>query len=704
MILKSLFQIPGMKNSHRLLLLAIVSGLVLSCDKGVFSSTQNEDSFKVSFRAISGDNPMSKSTLMSDGSIYWTPGDQINFFYGTNGSSVLTSDNTEIAAVTNFYGTLTESLSFGGDYYWAVYPYNENNTFDGEAITITLPETQTGQEGTFAKDYFLSMAKTQDHTLQFYNICGGIKFSLVEEGIKYVTFSGNNDEILAGRFTASFDANGRPQIQEVLDGKKVLRLDAPNGESFEVGKWYYIVSLPASLSQGYTMSLYKDELFGEGVVNSSTVIPRSTWGRLTEVFTANQYLTFTSEGTTKISLTNEGENTPILYYSTDKTNWTLWDYSELTFTQGAPLYICGDNSAGFSSSYDKYSQFVTSDDQFAVSGSVMSLLDKDEEMMSIPCANCFYHLFYECEGLISAPELPATELHKSCYEMMFSLCINLTTAPSLPATVMAWSCYSNMFNGCFRLTTPPELPATQLALTCYYGMFSYCNSLTTAPELPATTLAKSCYLQMFYHCDNLINAPELPSTTLAESCYADMFNYCKKLSTAPLLPATTLTKSCYKGMFRGCEGMQSAPSLPATVLAENCYADMFFQCSKLIDAPVLPATTLAVTCYSGMFRDCKQLSNAPDLPAATLVDGCYAGMFRGCTNLNYIKCLATDISAEGCLTDWLDGVASTGTFVKERTMNDWTTGASGIPTGWVVMRNGDVANGGNESTSEEAWN
>jgi hypothetical protein len=60
-------------------------------------------------------------------------------------------------------------------------------------------------------------------------------------------------------------------------------------------------------------------------------------------------------------------------------------------------------------------------------------------------------------------------------------------------------------------------------------------------------------------------------------------------------------------------------------------------------------------------------------------------MFRGCTKLNYIKCLATDMSATNCTTDWVVNVAPTGTFVKHPDMDNWTTDANGIPSGWDVQ-------------------
>ena len=112
---------------------------------------------------------------------------------------------------------------------------------------------------------------------------------------------------------------------------------------------------------------------------------------------------------------------------------------------------------------------------------------------------------------------------------------------------------------------------------------------------------------------------------------------------------------------------------------------MFYGCTNLTTAPELPATTLAGYCYDGMFRDCTSLTTAPELPATTLVDYCYQYMFYGCTSLNYIKCLATDISATNCTLDWVNGVTSTGTFVKNANMSSWTTGVNGIPTNWTVQ-------------------
>ena len=57
-------------------------------------------------------------------------------------------------------------------------------------------------------------------------------------------------------------------------------------------------------------------------------------------------------------------------------------------------------------------------------------------------------------------------------------------------------------------------------------------------------------------------------------------------------------------------------------------------------------------------------------------------MFSYCRKLNYVKCLATDTSTTDCTKGWLEGVSSTGDFYAPASAN-WSSGASGIPSGWT---------------------
>ena len=202
------------------------------------------------------------------------------------------------------------------------------------------------------------------------------------------------------------------------------------------------------------------------------------------------------------------------------------------------------------------------------------------------------------------------------------------------------------------------------------------------------TINKKCNLKG--NCMSMLfgdNAADNYSLSSKDYAFHNLFGGCRNIVNvnSNFLPATTLAKYCYNDMFSNCTSLTTAPALPATTLAGGCYSGMFNNCTSLTTAPALPATTLANYCYQYMFNGCTKLTTAPALPATTLTNSCYSYMFRNCTSLNYIKCLATDISATDCTKNWVSGVASTGTFVKNPDMASWPTGDNGIPEGWTVQ-------------------
>ena len=178
----------------------------------------------------------------------------------------------------------------------------------------------------------------------------------------------------------------------------------------------------------------------------------------------------------------------------------------------------------------------------------------------------------------------------------------------------------------------------------------------------------------------------LTANTVSSGAFYVLFSGCTAVTSAEnlKLPATTLATDCYDGMFCKCTSLTTAPELPATTLAENCYSYMFSGCTSLTTAPELPATTLGSSCYDYMFAGCTSLTTAPELPATTLATYCYRGMFNGCTNLNYIKAMFTTTPSSTYTGNWVNGVASTGTFVKNAAAQWDVSGKTGIPTGWTV--------------------
>lgn len=226
----------------------------------------------------------------------------------------------------------------------------------------------------------------------------------------------------------------------------------------------------------------------------------------------------------------------------------------------------------------------------------------------------------------------------------------------------------------------------------FHRLFLSSTTLTDSSELylPATTLSNYCYQYMFYGCTNMTGATKmLPATALNAYCYRYMYRGCSKITSAPEFPnsSTTMSSGSYGYMFYGCSALTTPPPvLPSASIGASGYSYMFAYCSALTSTPEILATSVGNSGCSYMFRDCKNIEKSPTLLPQTLNNYSYQYMFYGCTKLNYIKCLATSVSASNCKTNWVNGVASSGTFVKSSSISTstWGSGVSGIPTNWSV--------------------
>lgn len=219
-------------------------------------------------------------------------------------------------------------------------------------------------------------------------------------------------------------------------------------------------------------------------------------GNISRQLTVNQesgkgpdYLTFTALAASTIRLNNLGGNAPVVYYSINDGNFTLWDYSSISLDTGDVVRMYGENGTQLCKSSSVYSTFVMTG-SISASGDATSLLT---EMGTDTIGdNCFRYLFQDCRVLTTAPELPAVNLGGSCYLQMFNRCSGLVSAPStLPAMTLKNGCYRSMFGSCSALTTAPILPALQLTTNCYAAMFSGCSNLSYIKAMFTTTPSSS---------------------------------------------------------------------------------------------------------------------------------------------------------------------------------------------------------------------
>ena len=410
---------------------------------------------------------------------------------------------------------------------------------------------------------------------------------------------------------------------------------------------------------------------GDFIKHKNTSIPTGVngiptgWNIAFEIeFQCDNYFTTTAygNGTIDLYIPSYVSTSDLTSVSYSKNNGQTWTTTNNT-NSNVPISVNVNDGdivlwKGLGNRYATYDgdyTYCTFDStvEYSASGNIMSLLFGDNFRTAKSLSGktlAFSNLFYDSVNLVDISEL------------------------CLPATTLSERCYTAMFNGCTGITTMPGWNTIDIGI------------LMNGP-LPADTLSEYCYAYMFEGCTSLQNGFYLPATTLAENCYEGMFHGCSALtSISDILPATTLANSCYSQMFKSCYNLTTVTNdlLPATTLTPYCYSEMFCECEELTTPPDLPATTLATNCYYKMFCYCY-MTSAPELPALTLTNGCYWEMFKYCDALNYIKMLATNISATNCLTNWVQGVANSGMFVKNDNMNSLPIGVNGIPTGWVSV-------------------
>lgn len=226
------------------------------------------------------ERPAATRTVLEGGTfVFWEPGDEIAVFAGGK-SGEFVGDLTESEATANFKGSLGEDNWAEGMDLWAVYPYSDKAVLDGEAIVTLLPSEQTARTGSFGKDMNLSVARSSTSTLQFYNVGGGVRFTLSQDGISEVVFEGLNGEILAGKVKVGFQ-DGVPAILGVTEGKSSITLTPPDGETFKKDAWYYIVAIPGALENGFTFRFRKAGETSSCTYSKPVTIKRGSYGVLT---------------------------------------------------------------------------------------------------------------------------------------------------------------------------------------------------------------------------------------------------------------------------------------------------------------------------------------------------------------------------------------------------------------------------------------
>lgn len=268
--------------------------VVTMCIVSACSLTMLDESVgsEVVFTAVWADGKETRTFLQSDGtSVWWSPEEKISVFFGGYATEYsqtqFSSTNTSPAKVVDFRGYLpivlgSQESQQEAQVHWAVYPYDATDLCYGNSVILTVPSRQEAASNTFADKTFPSIAVSRDFTLAFYNVCGGVRFSVTRAGIQSVEFKSVAGEAIAGRVQVGFNSEGLPEIQDVLEGQDAVTMTAPDG-GFVPGVYYFATLLPKNLTRGITAIFHKGNTQASVTLDKEIVINRSRFGKLDQL-------------------------------------------------------------------------------------------------------------------------------------------------------------------------------------------------------------------------------------------------------------------------------------------------------------------------------------------------------------------------------------------------------------------------------------
>ena len=410
------------------------------------------------------DDAATKTSLGDQGKVLWKVGDEVSIFAGNTDNAEykvteVTDENTRAVM------SPASSSETGTGANVAYYPYSSALALASadDAYTISnikLPATQTYAQASFADGAFPMAAVSDNATLKFKNILGGLKLQLTGTAkVRSISVSGNNNEILCGSATVTVSSTADPSITLSESTATTVTLDCGT-EGVQLNEdtaTPFIIALPPmTFSKGFTVTVTdtEDKEMVISTANSKTIQRSQLLKMKPKEYKGDNPFTLTSVySSTSVSIVKSGSPADIsLQYRKNSEAWA--DYTvgtEITLANGETLkFRAGANgNSTFSTSDGYYQVSTTGSGDIIASGNIMSLLDRTLAKSDVPTW-AFWDLFYGNTKLTDAANL--------------------------------------------------KLPATTLSDSCYYGMFWGCGNLTKAPELPATTLSPKCYYHMFYQC------------------------------------------------------------------------------------------------------------------------------------------------------------------------------------------------------------
>lgn len=276
-------------NINRLqLCLALAAGILVACQKSSDTTVDTPVQCKGIRASIDADTKVALSDETT-GELTWISGDCIAVA-GMVDSQLkclkLSTQNT--ATVATFLPqpedvSVFESLTAP---FMGLYPFDSEAVFDiaSGSVESGLVQNQIANEiESSGRILPLALvAKSQDRdNLNFYNVCSGIRFTVSSSDIVKVAFSGNDGEVLAGKYRAIVGNDNEISVEALGVEETVIVLESPEG--LIPGNMYYITFLPTEFTSGFKFEFeYAD---GHKLTTSCDIskdVPRAIYGTIRE--------------------------------------------------------------------------------------------------------------------------------------------------------------------------------------------------------------------------------------------------------------------------------------------------------------------------------------------------------------------------------------------------------------------------------------